>query len=347
MRKRKIFQYWKHKRRLGFHFYTVLYSMIVVLITVSISSVLADQIEKLINQYIEIPNIVLLLLFSLIFGILLSIFLSLILMKPINKIKELMKEVGNGNLNVKVEEKHVMDEIEDMLHYFNVMMNELRATETIQSDFISNVSHEFKTPLNAIDGYATLLSNNDVTEDERKFYVEKILFNVRRMNDLISNILLLSKIDNQSIDYNKSLFSLDEQIRQSILFLEPKWSIKNIDFDVDLDSINYYGNLSLMFHVWNNLIGNAVKFSPNNSTIKLSLSKEDQKIKFVIEDKGPGIKEEDQKHIFNKFYQADSSHKSEGNGLGLSLVKKIIDLANGQILVENLENAGCRFTVIL
>ena len=258
-----------------------------------------------------------------------------------------MEEVSNGNFDIQLDENSSIDEVEDMFHYFNLMVKELKATETIQSDFISNASHEFKTPLNAIEGYATLLTDDTISNEEKDLYVEKILFNTQRMNQLVHNVLLLSKLDNHSITKQNSVYLLDEQIRQSILFLESKWVDKNIEFDIDFDTIKFYGSESLMFHVWNNLISNAIKFSPKNGTIKMSLKTVNKKIAFVIEDQGPGVDEECKKYIFNKFYQADTSHKEEGYGLGLALVKKIIDLSYGKIEVENLEPNGCRFSVYL
>ena len=142
-------------------------------------------------------------------------------------------------------------------------------------------------------------------------------------------------------------FLVKQHIRQSIVLLEPKWSAKEIDFDVDLDEIEYTGDESLMFHVWNNLLDNAIKFSPENGLIRMKLERSDDKITFTIGDEGCGISDEEKKHIFNKFYQSDSSHKSEGNGLGLALVKNILTLCGGEISVTDAQNGGARFEVIL
>ena len=178
-------------------------------------------------------------------------------------------------------------------------------------------------------------------------YVEKILFNTRRLSELVGNILLLSKVDNQTFPSKNARYRLDEQIRKTIVLLEPNWSAKEIDFDVDLAEVEYTGNESLMLHVWSNLIGNAIKFDPYGGMIRMRLASADGQIIYTIEDNGPGIDEEAQKHIFDKFYQSDSSHKEEGNGLGLALVKRILDNCGGNIVVENLPIAGCRFTVTL
>lgn len=335
---------WKIKKRYSFKFYFVLITMTVIAAASTISALFSEVIVPLIA---DIPNFVTTILVSLIIGLILSFFIGRMLISPIKKLQKMMDEVANGNFDVYAKEKSVIDEVEDIYHYFNLMMNELRATETIQSEFVSNVSHEFKTPLNAIDGYATLLTDLDLTNEEREKYINKILYNTRRMNELIGSILLISKVDNQSIDSKKKTYSLDEQIRQSILFLEPKWSDKNINFDVDLDLVTYNGNASLMMHVWNNLIDNAIKFSPVSSTITITLKKEINKIIFTISDEGCGILEENMPFIFNKFYQSDVSHQGDGNGLGLALVKKILDLNNNQIEVKNLQPKGVSFKVTL
>jgi len=182
---------------------------------------------------------------------------------------------------------------------------------------------------------------------EKEGYINKILFNTRRLSTLVGNILLLSKIDNQAISAKQSLFRLDEQIRQVILLQESEWGKKDIEFDVELDEIEYKGNENLLFHVWNNLLSNAVKFSPSGGLITMKLFRQEKQLIFMIEDEGCGVSEDARKHIFDKFYQADNSHKEEGNGLGLALVKQILLVTNGEIIVENRTEGGCRFQVFL
>ena len=227
------------------------------------------------------------------------------------------------------------------------MAKELESTEIIQTDFISNVSHEFKTPIAAIEGYSMLLQNDDNLTNEQKEYVDKIIFNAQRLSSLTGSILILSKLENQSIVANRTLFDLTEQIRQSLLALETEWEKKDIEFDVELDEADIIGNEAIFHHVWDNLIANAIKFSPRGGVIKMTLSKYDTRVVFTISDQGPGITEDGKKHIFDKFYQEDSSHKQKGNGLGLALVKKIIELEDGEIFVTNNDDTGCTFTVIL
>ena len=227
------------------------------------------------------------------------------------------------------------------------MAHELTSTEILQSDFVSNVSHEFKTPINAIEGYTTLLQGCDNLDAEHQEYVDKILFNTKRLSRLVGNILLLSKIENQEIQTHQTTFRLDEQIRQSIVALESAWTAKDIELDVDLEDVNYTGSESLMHHVWDNLIGNAIKFNPPGGLLKISLKKEKKEIIFTVSDSGPGLSEDSMKHLFDKFYQEDTTRKEEGNGLGLALVKRILTIVGGEISAENLAGGGCAFTVRL
>jgi signal transduction histidine kinase len=192
-----------------------------------------------------------------------------------------------------------------------------------------------------------LLQNDDNLTNEQKEYLDKILFNTQRISSLTSSVLLLSKLENQSIISNKTQFDLDEQIRKSLLALESAWEQKDIEFDIDLDDTDYIGNETLLHHIWDNLISNAIKFSNHGGEISIRLQNFENQIIFTISDKGIGISEEAQKHIFDKLYQGDTSHKQEGNGLGLALVKKIVDLEGGMIFVSNNEDKGCTFTVIL
>ena len=277
----------------------------------------------------------------------LALLINSFFLKPIENLSESMKKVSGGDFSIRLKENSNIKEIGELNRSFNAMTDELGQTEVLQSDFVSNVSHEIKTPLNAIEGYATLLQDPDCTEEEKRRYTEKILFNTRRLSDLVGNVLMLSKLESGVVEVNESTFRLDEQIRESIMLLEAKWVEKDIEFDVELDETIFTGDKNLLFHVWNNLIGNAVKFSPRDGIVTLRLEDRPDRVVFSISDCGLGIGEAAQKHIFDKFYQEDNSHKQEGNGLGLSLVKRIIDMSNGKIEVENLPESGCKFTVTL
>jgi len=296
----------------------------------------------------DVPYIVWIILASVIAGGVLNNFLSIRYFGPVLKLEKAMQQVAEGDFSVRLKTEKHLKEIQDIYSNFNLMVQELEATEILQTDFVSNVSHEFKTPISAIEGYATLLQDSDMPiSEEQEQYIDKILFNTGRLSHLAGNILLLSKIEHQAIQTRQNWYRLDEQIRQSIVMLEPKWSEKELEFDVDMVDVEYLGNENLICHVWDNLLSNAIKFSPCGGTIYIRMMPEGEKIRFSIENEGPQIREDSMKHIFDKFYQCDSSHKQEGNGLGLALVKQILNLCKGTIFVENIPGSGCRFTVIL
>lgn len=268
-------------------------------------------------------------------------------LEPIKTLREAMQKVAGGDFSTRIEIKSNSAEMQELFSGFNMMAKELASTEILQTDFVSNVSHEFKTPINAIEGYTTLLQSTENIDEVENEYIEKILFNTKRLSSLVSNILLLSKIENQSIQTKQVKLRLDEQIRETIVALEQSWTEKDIELNVELEEIEYYGSEALSYHIWSNIIGNAIKFSPDGGAVKINLTKEQNSIFFTVEDNGPGLTEEAKKHLFDKFYQADSSHKQEGNGLGLALVKRIVTILGGEVYAENLESGGCRFTVIL
>lgn len=319
----------------------------VVFASILISSGISAAFEYFVPAATEIPYLVQLNILSLFVAMVAARFLSNHFFKPIKTLREGMKKVANGDFSTRVETKSTSAEIQEMFAGFNMMTQELASTEILQTDFVSNVSHEFKTPINAIEGYTTLLQSTENIDEVENEYIEKILFNTKRLSSLVSNILLLSKIENQSIQTNQVKFRLDEQIRETIVALEQNWTEKNIELNVELEEIEYYGSEALSYHIWSNIIGNAIKFSPDGGTVKINLTKEQNSIFFTVEDNGPGLTEEAKKHLFDKFYQADSSHKQEGNGLGLALVKRIVTILGGEVYAENLESGGCRFNVIL
>lgn len=288
-----------------------------------------------------------LVIISLLIGGVVTSFLSKLFFDPIKKLNAAMEKVADGDFSVRLTGKSSSKEIMELYSGFNLMAHELSATEILQTDFVSNVSHEIKTPINAIEGYSMLLQGSDNLNDDQQQYVEKIVFNTKRLSSLVGSILLLSKLENQEISTGQTRYRLDEQIRQSIVAQENAWEDKCIDLDVDMDRVDYLGNESMMRHIWDNLIGNAIKFSPQNGTVWIRLTQQDKTVRFTVEDRGPGIPEEAKKRIFDKFYQGDSSHKQEGNGLGLALAKRIATIAGGEISVENIDAGGCRFTVTL
>lgn len=304
-------------------------------------------LELWLNITVTVPGFVWALVFSIIIGVVVTKYITNAYFDPISKLADSMKKVAGGNFKVEAQTNSKLDDVREIYDSFNLMVSELAATETLQTDFISNVSHEFKTPINAIEGYASLLQEHGQTEEERQVCIDKILFNTSRLSALAGNMLLLSKLTNQSIMPQRSVFRLDEQVRRAILALESKWTAKEIDFDVELDEINYCGYDELLIHVWMNLIDNAVKFDPHGGFVRLRLRKADGNVVFSVEDDGPGIPEGEAERVFNRFYRSENQRATEGNGLGLALVKQITELSGGTVHTENLPEAGCRFTVTL
>lgn len=316
-----------------------------------LSTALAMFIVWLLNRrfgvWLGMPYTIRVLLISILSGAAIAVGLSKIFVSPMMKLGDAMRKVAGGDFTVRLDCTSRIRDVREVYGSFNTMVKELGNTETLQTDFVSNVSHEFKTPINAIEGYASLLQDSQLTDEQKNTYIDKIIFNTRRLSDLVGNILLLSKVNNQTISLKASTFRLDEQVRQSILALESKWEKKEIEFDIDLDEIEYTGYENLLSHVWLNLIDNAVKFSPQNGQIRIRLKQLAGSVTFSIWDNGLPIPEADIGRIFNKFYQGDNSHASEGNGLGLALVRKIVAAAHGTINVTSSEDAGTEFVVAL
>lgn len=285
-------------------------------------------------------------LFYIFIGSLLIALLSKRAIKPILKLTAATKEVAKGNFDVEVV-NHSKDEIGQLTKSFNSMAKKLKNIEYLRKDFISSVSHEFKTPIASIQGFAKLLNQEGLSEKERKEYADIIIEETGRLSNLSSNILKLSGLENQDEIENKELFSLDEQIRRTILLLEPEWSKKNLQFDIDLEDVNFFGDEELLHQVWVNLLQNAIKFSYENGRIGVKLYQIGSILKVRISDTGIGMDEETQKRIFEKFYQGDKSHASVGNGLGLSIVKRILDLYGGSIHVNSKVNEGSVFIIEL
>lgn len=288
-----------------------------------------------------------LLIFSVVFAVIIAMLLNDKFIKPLVVLAEAMRRVTKGDYGEQLEVKHNISDIAEVYESFNLMSRALVEAETLQTDFISNVSHEFKTPINAIEGYAVLLQDTELPREQQAQYVEKIIFNTRRLSDLVGNILLLNKVNSGTFRPKANTYSLDEQIRQSILALERKWTEKDIELDVEMDEVEYCGYEVFMQHVWTNLIDNAIKFNSYGGGIRILLKKQAERVVFTISDTGAGIAPEDINRIFNKFYQGDSSHQSEGNGLGLALVYRIVTWSGGTITVDSTEGEGTTFVVDL
>ncbi len=284
---------------------------------------------------------------TLILGIIITFALRRLFISPLIKLVDAMNKVAGGDFSIRLDSKCKRSDLTEVYTSFNTMVKELSNTDTLQADFISNVSHEFKTPLNAIEGYASLLQDSSLSPTEQSDYIDKIMFNTRRLTELVGNVLLLSKVSSQNIQPKPTRYRLDEQIRQALLALESRWEKKEIDFDIELDIIEYNGMENLLGHVWTNLIDNAVKFSSKGGAIEIRLRRLENSVCFSIRNYGTIIPEESLKNIFTKFYQCDTSRKSEGYGLGLPLAKRIVEESKGSISVVSNEASGTLFKVIL
>lgn len=267
--------------------------------------------------------------------------------KAIARISAAAKEVAKGNFDIVLEEDYRVEEIGAMAHNFNIMTKELKSTEILRSDFVSNVSHEFKTPLAAIEGYATLLQNKSLDEEKQAAYISKIIYNTRRLSNLTGNILELSRLENQDITVDKKLFSLDEQIREIILMYEMEWNKKQLELDIELENLDYFGNEEMLAQVWQNLIGNAIKFVSPKGLVRVLMKTTDAAVEIAVVDDGCGMEEETQKRVFEKFYQGDVSRSAGGNGLGLALAKRIVELHAGTIAVSSKKDKGTTLKVTL
>ncbi len=269
------------------------------------------------------------------------------ILKPLTDLGNAAKKVGEGDYGIELSYNGHVKELQNAINNFNKMSKEISSVELIRNDFIANVSHEFKTPLSSIMGYVTLLQDSDITEEEKSEYISKTFFNIEKLNDLTENILRLSKLENQNYPCQLSDYRLDEQIREAVVLLEPKWSEKNISFDIDMPEINYMGVQSLIFQVWVNIISNAIKFSGEGGIITISMKAKTDNIMVWFSDDGIGMTKETQEHIFDKFYQGDTSRRSQGNGLGLTLCREILNSCNGKIYVTSELGLGSTFMVEL
>jgi len=284
----------------------------------------------------------LMMMFSIILGTAISAFFSKRALKPINALIEATHKVAAGDFSTRVELKGIL---EDLSHSFNKMAYELSTIETLRSDFINNFSHEFKTPIVSVRGFAKLLRDDTLTPEERREYIDIIIAESERLANLSANILNLSKYENLQIITDKKEYSLDEQIRRAVVLTEPKWSAKELDVNVEMEEIRFTGSEDLMQQVWLNLIDNAIKFSHQGGAIDIRLSLWNGGVRFTIQDRGVGMDKEKTARVFDKFYQGDVSHTSAGNGLGLSIVQRIVTLHGGYVEVQSEPGAGSELTV--
>ena len=269
--------------------------------------------------------------------------------RPVKRITQAAEKIMQGDFSVRIQPvKGIPDEtgFNRIIDCLNKLTRELSGTETLRTDFIANVSHELKTPLAVMGNYATMLQRPGITEDEKNEYAKAISEASRRLAQLITNILKLNKLENQQIFPRHTSFDLGEQLCQCLLQFEDAWERKGIEIETDIqENVSVRSDEELLSLVWNNLFSNAMKFTPDGGTVSLGLREEGDWVVVTVSDTGCGMKPETGKHIFEKFYQGDTSHATQGNGLGLALVKRVVDILGGEIGVRSVYGQGSTFTV--
>jgi len=272
--------------------------------------------------------------------------------KFLNDMTDALNKIAQGNFDVLITTAGYDmpgNDFTELAESVNKMAKELSSMENLRQDFISNVSHEIQSPLTSISGFATLLKNESISAEQRSHYLDVIETESKRLSKLSDNLLKLSALESDDTSFVPHEFRLDKQIESSLLMLEPQWAGKNINLDVSLEKLTFMGDEELLNQVWVNLLHNAVKFTEADGSISVTLTKNENAVCCTIADNGIGISEEDQIHIFERFYKADKSRDRAlgGNGLGLSLVKKILDMHNGQIKIKSAPKKGTEFIITL
>lgn len=269
--------------------------------------------------------------------------------RPLKAILKATKKISGGDFSVRIPERNnpiLYNEFDEIVKNLNIMAKELSSVETLRMDFISNVSHELKTPLAVIQNYATILQDKNISEEKRLEYDSAIISASRHLTSLITNILKLNKLENQQIFPHKKEFDLSEQLAESLLEFESLWEKNQINIETEIeDGIKVFSDAELLSLVWNNLLSNAFKFTKSGGTVKVSLQKDENGTCVTVSDTGCGMSKETKKHIFEKFYQGDASHATKGNGLGLALVKRVCDITGAKISVKSEEGKGSEFKV--
>ncbi len=270
---------------------------------------------------------------------------------PVKKILDTAHRITHGDFNARItlnKNKKLKNELDVIIEDFNKMAESISQTETLKTDFIANVSHEIKTPLAVILNYATLLQNDALPKDKIKEYTKGIMSASKNLNELITGILRLNKLENQQIFPQKEKFNLSEQLCESMLKFESQWEEKQLDIITDFDEkICVTSDRELLEIIWSNLLSNAIKFTPYGGKISVSIKQDNNRVRISVADNGIGMDEQTLSHIFEKFYQGDLSHSTKGNGLGLALVKRVADITGAEFYVESEADKGSVFTVIL
>ncbi len=343
----------KQRFSLTLLFAAVVFAVLLVALSLAVGFVLLlIQLNVLggTAEEITLSNIILAMaLISLIMGSAFVILLGKIPLKPINKLVNAMNSLAAGNFKTRIEFRGALfnhPTFNEITKSFNTLAKELESTETLRSDFINNFSHEFKTPIVSISGFAKLLKRGNLNDEQKQQYLAAIEEEADRLSYMATNVLNMTKIDNLTILTDVSEFNLSEQLRSAVLLLEEKWEKKNIELQVDFDEYTIEASEELLKQVWINLVDNAVKFVPRCGTVALGITETADELKVAISNTGADIPADKIGKIFNKFYQADESRASEGNGIGLAIVDSIVKLHGGEVSVKS-EAGMTTFTVVL
>ena len=278
--------------------------------------------------------------------------LAMAISKPIVQITEAAERVAKGDFSAKVPlrrqtKKHPYDEVEALAATFNQMTDDLKSIEYLRKDFTSSVSHEIKSPIATISGYAQLLRDETLDAETRRAYTLAISESCAQLSRLSDNLLRITRLESGKRKPLAEPFQLDEQLRRTLAAMMPEFRRRKLELSVDLCAARIVSDRELLEQVWQNLLRNAIKFTPEGGSIRVGLTTQEGAFRVQIADTGIGIDESAQKHIFEKFFQADTSHHTEGSGLGLSLVKRIVDACGGEIAVESQLGKGSTFSVTL
>lgn len=339
------------KRKLTVLVLLVAFVFIVLFISVSSAGVLMFVMYRLgMMQPLSMTRFPILIAFLLVISLFVAIILTSlagnISLRPLHKLVDATKEIAAGNYAVRVE-AHGPEEYNRLVTSFNEMAEELGSVETLRDDFVSSISHEYKTPVVSIRGFAKLLKRDDLPQGTRDEYLDIIISEADRLVQLSSNVLLLSKLNAADTATQVEAYALDEQLRRVAAVLSPQLARKQITLEADLAECMAEANQEQMQQVWINLLGNAIKFTPEGGRIDITLAHDDTYARAVIRDTGIGMSPQTQRRAFDKFYQGDASRAAQGNGLGLSLVWRIVTLHGGEVAVASEEGKGSAFTVTL
>jgi len=322
--------------------------VITVSIVVSLGIIIYSNIKDFPLGILALFVLIYILFAGLVFYIIDYVRRNVFINKPLNDILDATYLISKGQFDINLKPRHNLsdyDELDMIMVNINKMVNALRNEEILRNDFISNFSHEVKTPIAVIDGYINLLKKRDIKDNDKEMYLDKLAISVSNLSNLVSNILKLNKLENEE-EIEKENVNLVSILENVIVSFDELLVNKNINLDIDIcDKADIISNQSIIQIIFSNLISNAIKFSKDNSIIVIKLLKNDNNYKFIVKDNGIGMTKDTINNIFNRFYQADTSHKSEGNGLGLSMVKKGIDRLGYKISIESEEGIGSTFVV--